>query len=84
MSGKRHHFVPRFLQRGFASHIKDGNVFTWVYRRHGPPFNTQAVGSGLYFISPYRSQPFAPKKPSLTKPLCSGASPIRLHYGRSC
>ncbi len=38
MSGKRHHIVPRFLQKGFASRIikrkKKEIVFTWLYMKN--------------------------------------------------
>lgn len=39
MAGKRHHIIPRFLQKGFASRIiknKKGEiVFTWHYMKNG-------------------------------------------------
>lgn len=47
MSGKRHHFVPRFLQAGFASHTNGSEVFTWVYRKGSNPFNTNIVNVGV-------------------------------------
>ncbi len=47
MSGKRHHFVPQFIQRGFASHISDGKVLTWVYRKAHSPFNTNIINVGV-------------------------------------
>lgn len=31
MSGKRHHILPKFLLKGFASRKKSGEIFTWVY-----------------------------------------------------
>jgi Protein of unknown function (DUF4238) len=40
MAGRRHHFIPRFLQEGFASHRTGDEVFTWVYRKGHPSFNT--------------------------------------------
>lgn len=35
MSGKRHHILPRFLLKGFASqnNKKDERIFTWVYQK---------------------------------------------------
>lgn len=33
MAGTRHHILPRFLQKGFASKIVGREVFTWVYRK---------------------------------------------------
>jgi hypothetical protein len=44
MSGKRHHFIPPFLQEGFASHTSGGNTFTWIYRREGAAFNANIIG----------------------------------------
>ncbi|MFH1296851.1 MAG: DUF4238 domain-containing protein [Bacteroidota bacterium] len=47
MSGKRQHFIPQFLQEGFAS-LKVGDaVFTWVYRKDRPPFNTNIINVGV-------------------------------------
>jgi len=47
MSGKRHHFVPRFLQAGFASHMNGDEVFTWVYRKGSKTFNTNVANVGV-------------------------------------
>lgn len=47
MSGKRQHFIPRFLQEGFASHKAEDAVFTWVYRKDRPPFNTNIINVGV-------------------------------------
>jgi len=34
MAGKRHHIIPRFLQKGFASRAEDETVWTWQYRKN--------------------------------------------------
>lgn len=49
MSGKRHHFIPRFLQTGFA----DDKQHTWVYRKVSKSFkaNIANVGVETYFYS---------------------------------
>lgn len=47
MSGKRQHFVPRFLQEGFASHANKGEVFTWLYRKNERPINTNIINIGV-------------------------------------
>jgi hypothetical protein len=47
MSGKRHHFIPQFIQEGFASQIKGNNVFTWVYRKDARPFNSNVINVGV-------------------------------------
>ena len=47
MSGKRQHFVPQFVQRGFASHTSGKDVFTWVYRNDKTPFNTNIKNVGI-------------------------------------
>jgi len=46
MSGTRHHFIPRFLQRGFASRVVGDTVFTWVFRRDKPPFESNTINVG--------------------------------------
>jgi Protein of unknown function (DUF4238) len=53
MAGKRQHFIPRFLQNGFASHVTGDDFFTWVYRKGGKPFNTNTINIGVegYFYS---------------------------------
>jgi len=38
MAGKRHHFIPQFLQRGFASPDNPENA--WVFPRGKSPYNT--------------------------------------------
>lgn len=46
MAGKRQHYLPKFLQAGFASRKSGDRVFTWVYRKDKPPFeaNTRHIG----------------------------------------
>jgi len=53
MSGKRQHFIPRFLLEGFASHTSGDSVFTWVYRKDSRPFNTNIINIGVegYFYT---------------------------------
>lgn len=53
MSGKRQHFIPQFLQRGFASHFVGNEAFTWVFRKGLNPFpaNIKNVGVEGYFYS---------------------------------
>lgn len=47
MTGKRQHFIPQFLQEGFASHKVGDAVFTWVYRKDRPPFNANIINVGV-------------------------------------
>jgi hypothetical protein len=47
MAGSRHHFIPRFLQKGFASHTSNKGVFTWVYRKALAPFNSNIINVGV-------------------------------------
>lgn len=47
MSGKRQHFIPQFLQEGFASHRVGDAAFTWVYRKDRPPFNANIINIGV-------------------------------------
>lgn len=53
MAGKRQHFVPLSLQRGFASHVAGEQAFTWVHRKGAEPFNTNVknVGVERFFYS---------------------------------
>jgi hypothetical protein len=47
MAGKRHHILPRFLLRGFASRVIGDRVFAHVYRKTGNPFETTVENIGL-------------------------------------
>jgi hypothetical protein len=47
MAGKRQHFVPRFLQAGFASKKTADQVFTWVYRKDQLPFESNTLNIGV-------------------------------------
>jgi hypothetical protein len=47
MAGKRHHILPRFLLRGFASRVDGEKVFTWVYRKGGERFETTVENVGV-------------------------------------
>jgi hypothetical protein len=47
MSGKRQHFIPQFLQEGFASHISGENTFTWMYRKGVTPSNPNIINVGV-------------------------------------
>lgn len=47
MAGKRQHYIPRFLQEGFASHTEGSAVYTWVYRKGITPFNANIANVGV-------------------------------------
>jgi hypothetical protein len=47
MAGKRQHFIPRFLQEGFASHTSGDEAFTWVHRKGAPPFKANIINVGV-------------------------------------
>ena len=47
MSGKRQHFVPRFLQEGFASRKTKTATFAWVYRKGHPPLEMNTINIGV-------------------------------------
>lgn len=53
MSGKRQHFVPQFLQAGFASHRSSDAAYTWVFRKGASPFNPNIANVGVegYFYT---------------------------------
>jgi hypothetical protein len=37
MAGTRHHIIPKFLQRGFASKTQEKKVWTWMYQKGVEP-----------------------------------------------
>lgn len=47
MSGVRHHFIPQFLQRGFATKRKSNQFSTCIYTKHSPTFCTNINNSGV-------------------------------------
>jgi hypothetical protein len=47
MAGIRHHILPRFLLKGFASKVVGQEVFTWVYRKEGNVFEANIVKVGV-------------------------------------
>jgi hypothetical protein len=51
MAGTRHHILPRFLLKGFASRTQEKKVFTWVYRKGVEPreLSTKDVGVEQHF-----------------------------------
>ena len=47
MAGKRQHFMPRFLQQGFASRVKNDETYTWVFRKGALPFEANITKVGV-------------------------------------
>jgi hypothetical protein len=52
MAGSKHHILPRFLLKGFASRIipragKQDDVFVWVYRKEGKAFEAKTTNVGF-------------------------------------
>jgi hypothetical protein len=47
MTGKRQHFLPRFLQKGFASRVRGDDLFTWVYGKDKHAFETNTINVGV-------------------------------------
>ena len=43
MAGVRHHILPRFLLKGFASKQDKDSVFVWVHRKNAPPFEANTI-----------------------------------------
>ena len=43
MAGIRHHILPRFLLKGFASKVVGEQVFTWVYRKGEKSFESNII-----------------------------------------
>ncbi len=48
---KKHHFLPQFLLRGFASRTKGDEAWVWEFRRGLAPAErpTNEVGGARYF-----------------------------------
>lgn len=85
MAGKRQHFVPQFLQRGFASHLVGDEAFIWVHRKGAQPFNTNVKNAGVegFFYSVGQDTEldeaitdFEGEFNSLISDLRSGAAPV--------
>lgn len=57
MSGKRQHYLPRFLLKGFASRMVRDEAYTWVYRLGKEPYETNIGNIGLerYFYGTHQS-----------------------------
>ena len=47
MSGKRQHFIPKFLQEGFTIGNAQAKAQTWVFRQDRPPFKSNIVNVGV-------------------------------------
>ena len=47
MAGTRHHVLPRFLLRGFASRVVGKEVFAWVHRKTEGVFETNIANVGV-------------------------------------
>lgn len=59
MSGKRHHFLPQFLLKGFASRKKGKQTYCWVYPATSNPRedNVKNVGfEGYFYGNPEESE----------------------------
>lgn len=51
MAGKKQHYIPKFILRGFSSRSKGDEFYTYVYRRNVSPYesNITGVASERYF-----------------------------------
>jgi len=47
MAGKRQHFMPQFLQQGFASRVRNDETYTWVFRKGALPFEANITKVGV-------------------------------------
>ncbi len=43
MAGSRHHTLPQFLLRGFASRTNNDEAYVYVYRKDKPPFESNII-----------------------------------------
>ena len=47
MAGSRQHFIPRFLQKGFASKVQKQEYYTWVFTKGENPYEANLRNIGL-------------------------------------
>lgn len=47
MSGTRHHFIPQFLLRGFATKRGRDASYAWVFHRDREPYNTNVLNIAI-------------------------------------
>lgn len=47
MAGVRQHYIPRFLQAGFAARSENDAIFTWVFRRDREPYEGNSRHTGV-------------------------------------
>jgi gamma-glutamylcyclotransferase (GGCT)/AIG2-like uncharacterized protein YtfP len=47
LSGKRHHFLPKFLQKGFAIEENSKTQKIWVYKKNSPTYPANIIDSGV-------------------------------------
>lgn len=45
--GERHHYIPRFLQKGFASRIEEEKVWIWQSSANRPPVEISTKHAGV-------------------------------------
>lgn len=47
MAGRRHHIIPRFLQKGFSSKTRKKQHYTFVFTKEKQPYETNLTNVGL-------------------------------------
>ncbi len=47
MAGSRQHFIPRFLQKGFASKVQKQEYYAWVFTKDESPYEANLRNIGL-------------------------------------
>jgi hypothetical protein len=47
LSGKRHHFLPKFLQKGFAIEEDSKTQKVWVYKKNSPTYPANIIDCGV-------------------------------------
>src|SRR5438105_4323424 len=47
MAGRRHHTIPRFLLKGFASSLRGKEVYVWLYRKDAAGVETNINNVGV-------------------------------------
>ena len=58
MAGNRHHYIPRFLQKGFSSKKRKKEVYTFVFTKDKKPYEPNLINVGLetdFYGNPHES-----------------------------
>ncbi len=81
MAGKRHHFIPQFLLKGFVSSRRSGVLNVWMYRKdqRGIELNIENVGVEKHFYGKPEESNLDERITSLESDLAKVTDDLRSH-----